>query len=246
MRPTPSGGPRIAFFGGSFDPPHLGHIAVARAAREALGLDCVLFAPVGTQPLKPAGPTAGFDDRVAMTRLAIEGEAGFALSLVDAPRPDGVPNYTLDTLERLREELPAGSALYCLMGADSLAGLRKWHRGEEIPFSAPLIVASRPGQALDNLKAMLPDGLRLEAEDDGEGNAPRSGVEVRCYRIEDLAGRRAPFYLLPGLDVEISASEIREAIREGACEGAGSAERGLLTPAVEAYLRAHRLYCEGS
>jgi len=171
---------------------------VARAAREALGLDCVLFAPVGTQPLKPAGPTAGFDDRVAMTRLAIEGEAGFALSLVDAPRPDGVPNYTLDTLERLREELPAGSALYCLMGADSLAGLRKWHRGEEIPFSAPLIVASRPGQALDNLKAMLPDGLRLEAEDDGEGNAPRSGVEVRCYRIEDLAGRRAPFYLLPG------------------------------------------------
>jgi nicotinate-nucleotide adenylyltransferase len=98
-----------------------------------------------------------------MTRLAIEGEAGFALSLVDAPRPDGVPNYTLDTLERLREELPAGSALYCLMGADSLAGLRKWHRGEEIPFSAPLIVASRPGQALDNLKAMLPDGLRLEA-----------------------------------------------------------------------------------
>ena len=134
MRPTPNGGPRIAFFGGSFDPPHLGHIAVARAAREALGLDCVLFAPVGTQPLKPAGPTAGFGDRVAMTRLAIEGEAGFALSLVDAPRPKGMPNYTLDTLERLREELPARSALYCLMGADSLAGLRKWHRGAEIPF----------------------------------------------------------------------------------------------------------------
>jgi nicotinate-nucleotide adenylyltransferase len=242
MRPTPNGGPRIAFFGGSFDPPHLGHIAVARAAREALGLDCVLFAPVGTQPLKPAGPTAGFDDRVAMTRLAIEGEAGFALSLVDAPRPDGVPNYTLDTLKRLREELPAGSTLYCLMGADSLAGLRKWHRGEEIPLSAPLIVASRPGQALDNLKAMLPDGLRLGAEDDGEGSAPRSGVEVRCYRIEDLAGRRAPFYLLPGLDVEISASEIRESIRKGAC----SSERGLLTPAVEAYVRAHGLYCEGS
>jgi nicotinate-nucleotide adenylyltransferase len=242
MRPTPNGGPRIAFFGGSFDPPHLGHIAVARAAREALGLDCVLFAPVGTQPLKPAGPIAGFDDRVAMTRLAIEGEAGFALSLVDAPRPDGVPNYTLDTLERLREGLPAGSSLYCLMGADSLAGLRKWHRGEEIPLSAPLIVASRPGQALDNLKAMLPDGLGLGAEDDGEGNAPGSGVEVRNYRIEDLAGRRAPFYLLPGLDVEISASEIRESIRKGAC----SAERGLLIPAVEAYVRAHGLYFEGS
>lgn len=246
MRPTPSGGPRIAFFGGSFDPPHLGHIAVARAAREALGLDCVLFAPVGTQPLKPAGPTAGFEDRVAMTRLAIEGEAGFALSLVDAPRPNGVPNYTLDTLERLQQELPPGSALYCLMGADSLAGLRKWHRGKEIPFRVPLIVASRPGQALNNLKAMLPDGLRLEPEYDGAGIESRSTVEVRCYRIEDLAGRRAPFYLLPGLDVEISASEIREGIRERACAGEGAVARGILAPAVEAYVRAHELYCPGA
>jgi len=246
MRPTPNGGPRIAFFGGSFDPPHLGHIAVARAAREALGLDYVLFAPVGTQPLKPAGPTAGFEDRVAITRLAIEGEAGFALSLVDAPRPEGTPNYTLETLERLREELPAGSTLYCLMGADSLAGLRKWHRGEEIPFSAPLIVASRPGQALGNLKAMLPDGLRLKPADDGEDNIVRAGVEVRCYRIEDLAGRRSPFYVLPGLDVEISASEIRKSIRERACAEESVAAHGLLAPAVEAYVRAHRLYCEGS
>ncbi len=250
MRPTPSGGPRIAFFGGSFDPPHLGHIAVARAARKALGLDTVLFAPVGTQPLKPSGSTAGFDYRVAMTELAIEGETGFALSLVDAPRPDGIPNYTLDTLKRLGEELPAGSTVYCLMGADSLAGLRKWHRGEEIPFSAPLIVASRPGQALDNLKAMLPDGLKLEPEDPGArnigaGNIARSGVEMRCYRIEDLAGRRAPFYLLPGLDVEISASEIREGIGELACGGESAGLRGLLAPAVEAYIRAHGLYCQG-
>ncbi len=246
MRPTPSGGPRIAFFGGSFDPPHLGHIAVARAARKALGLDSVLFAPVGTQPLKPAGPTADFDYRVAMTELAIGGEEGFALSLADAPRPDGIPNYTLDTLERLREELPAGSALYCLMGADSLAGLRNWHRGEEIPFSAPLIVASRPGQALGNLKAMMPDGLRLEPEDAGEGNIARSGVEARCFRIEDGAGRRAPFYLLPGLDVEISASEIREEIRERACRGESAGLRGLLAPAVGAYIRAHELYCGGN
>jgi nicotinate-nucleotide adenylyltransferase len=132
------------------------------------------------------------------------------------------------------------------MGADSLAGLRKWHRGEEIPFSAPLIVASRPGQALGNLKAMLPDGLRLKPADDGEGNIVRAGVEVRCYRIEDLAGRRSPFYVLPGLDVEISASEIRKSIRERACAEESVAAHGLLAPAVEAYVRAHRLYCEGS
>src|SRR5580698_1179182 len=65
---------RVAFFGGSFDPPHLGHLAIARAARKALELDTVLFAPVGTQPLKAQGATASYQDRLEMTRLAITGE----------------------------------------------------------------------------------------------------------------------------------------------------------------------------
>src|SRR5271166_4689651 len=98
MDPHRKGAGRIAFFGGSFDPPHLGHLAVARAARAALGLDLVLFAPVGAQPLKPRGSTAPFEDRLAMTRLAIHAEPGFAVSLADAPRPSGAPNYTLETL----------------------------------------------------------------------------------------------------------------------------------------------------
>ena len=86
---------RIAFFGGSFDPPHLGHIGVARAAQVALHLDTVLFAPVGIQPLKPAGSTASFEDRVAMTELAIKGQPQFAISFADAPDPNGRPNYTI-------------------------------------------------------------------------------------------------------------------------------------------------------
>ena len=65
----PAAGKRVAFFGGSFDPPHFGHLAVARAARAALELDCVLFSPVGVQPLKPSGSTASFEDRVDMPRL---------------------------------------------------------------------------------------------------------------------------------------------------------------------------------
>ena len=72
---------RVAFFGGSFDPPHLGHLAVARAARDAFQLDTVLFAPVGAQPLKPEGSAAGFEDRLAMTRLAIEDEPGLRFRL---------------------------------------------------------------------------------------------------------------------------------------------------------------------
>ena len=80
-----------------------------------------------------------------MTRLAIAGDPGFAISLADAPKPSGAPNYTLETLQSLRTELPPGCTLFCLMGADSFVGLRRWHRAAEIPFVAPLIVASRPG-----------------------------------------------------------------------------------------------------
>jgi nicotinate-nucleotide adenylyltransferase len=135
----------MAFFGGSFDPPHYGHLAVAKAARAALNLDAVLFAPVGAQPLKPSGSTAPFEDRVAMTRLAIAGERGFEISLADAPRPNGAPNYTIETLLALRATLPADGVLFCLMGADAFMGLRGWHRAAEIPFVAPLVVASEPG-----------------------------------------------------------------------------------------------------
>ena len=119
MAEQASTGRRVAFFGGSFDPPHLGHLAVARAAQAALGLDTVLFAPVGAQPLKPLGSTASYEDRLALTKLAIAGDASFAVSLADAPKATGAPNYTLDALEALKAELPPRSALFCLMGADS-------------------------------------------------------------------------------------------------------------------------------
>lgn len=229
---------RIAFFGGSFDPPHLGHLAIACAAREALGLDTVLFAPVGAQPLKPDGPSARFEDRVAMTRLAIAGERGFELSLVDAPKPEGRPNYTIETLERLGTELGPGCALYCLMGADSLAGLRMWHRAAEIPFAAHLIVASRPGQPLEDLRALLPLGLTLQHGHASE--MAETGVEALRYLIVNEAGARTPLYLLPGLDVAISASEIREQMRRGAEEQTRG--EALVPKAVAEYINGHGLY----
>jgi nicotinate-nucleotide adenylyltransferase len=231
-------GRRVAFFGGSFDPPHLGHVEVARAARAALGLDAVLFAPVGAQPLKASGSTAGYEDRVAMTRLAIAGEPGFEISLADAPKASGEPNYTLETLKGLRAELEGDCALYFLMGADSFFGLGKWHRAAEIPFVAALIVASRPGQRLDGLKAELPPGLTMEdAESRSEA---REGLEVRRFLLRNEAGLTAEFYLLPGLDVGISASDIRAGIRDGAGDAAGG--RALLPAAVAEYVQEHGLY----
>ena len=227
----------MAFFGGSFDPPHQGHLAVARAARAALKLDTVLFAPVGAQPLKPGGAGACFADRLEMTRLAIDGEPGFCLSLADAPKPAGEPNYTLETLLRLRAALPDGGKLFCLMGADSYFGLRGWHRAAEIPFAAPLIVASRPGERMDELERSLPSGLRIEAA--GEGMEMAGDGTMRRYVVVNRAGERTPLYLLPGLHVEISASTIREKMQDVREPHAVEEQ---LPDAVAAYVRAHGLY----
>ena len=261
---------RWAFFGGSFDPPHLGHLAVARAARTALRLDTVLFAPVGAQPLKAGGAAASFADRVAMTRLAIADEPGFALSLVDAPQPDGAPNYTLATLLKLRAELsirPSNlvaashssrtergmngaqdmcdlspiphNELFFLMGADSFASLKHWRQGAAIPFAAALIVASRPGARLDDLQAALPAGVMIDAPPDAPPDAT-----IQRYQLRNPAGDRANFYLLPWLEVEISATEIRERIRRQISQsGEGKSREGEFLPApVSDYIRAHGLY----
>jgi nicotinate-nucleotide adenylyltransferase len=233
-----SGGSRAAFFGGSFDPPHRGHLAIARAAQTALRLDTVLFAPVGAQPLKPSGSTASFEDRLAMTRLAIAREPGFALSLADAPAVSGTPNYTIDTLIRLRAELPADGALFCLMGADSFLGLRRWHRGAAIPFVAPLIVASRPGEPIDELTQVLPAGLSMES--DLESASTHDGIELRTGTLHNSAGAVTHFYLLPGLHIDISATQIRQQVRAAA--GRLSAGHDLLPDTVADYIAAHQLY----
>jgi nicotinate-nucleotide adenylyltransferase len=231
-------GRRVAFFGGSFDPPHMGHLAVARAARLALELDVIQFAPVGAQPLKPGGAAASFEDRLAMTRLAIAGEPGFELSLADAPKASAAPNYTLETLLALETELRPGGTLFCLMGADAFVGLKEWHRAAEIPFVAPLIVASRPGQPLDGMKAALPEGITVDGGwDDGPAG---SEVEIRTWHLRNPAGNTAPLYVLPGLQVDVSASEIRQHVRT-VLEGPG-AGCGLLPGAVAEYIRSHGLY----
>jgi nicotinate-nucleotide adenylyltransferase len=226
----------VAFFGGSFDPPHLGHLAIARAARDALKLDRVLFAPVGAQPLKPHGSSAAFADRATMVHLAIAGEPAFELSLVDAPNESApiAPNYTLEALERLRNQLPAGSVLFCLIGADSFLTLRRWHRSAEIPFTATLIVASRPGQSLQDLTAALPSGLSLAPNPAADASSP---VELRAFTLRNASGVSAPFYLLPGLHYDVSASQIRRALRSGSSTAAE-----LIPSAVAQYISGHGLY----
>jgi nicotinate-nucleotide adenylyltransferase len=244
MDQRPTGRPRVAFFGGSFDPPHLGHLAVARAAQAALALDTVLFAPVGAQPLKPRGATASFAHRLAMTWLAVASIPGFAVSLADAPKSSGEPNYTLETLLALRAELGPEGALFCLMGADSFAAFRRWHRAAQVPFVAPLIIASRPSHSLrrlDDLKALLPEELSIETPSE-----PQEQFALLRYILRNPAGEQVPLYLLPGLEIEISASEIREQVRihgQARAAAADQSSRGALLPSsVAEYIRAHGLY----
>jgi nicotinate-nucleotide adenylyltransferase len=243
MTQAPQGGKRIAFFGGSFDPPHIGHVAVASAAQQALQLDRILFAPVGLQPLKPTGPSANFEDRVAMTRLAIANQPTFEISLLDAPdtaksTPSYTPNYTSDTLTKLRESLSPNAQLFLLLGADSFFTLCHWHRAAEIPFLANLIVASRPNASsaensnpemreLDNPSRYLPDNISTQ---------PIPNLPNR-YNLINLAGQKSQLTILPNLNYDISATQLRNQI-----QGRPGNEPALLDPAVLQYIQQHRLY----
>ena len=144
---------RVALFGGSFDPPHHGHIAIASAAADVFDLDKVFFAPVGRQPLKPEGAPASFADRLAMVELACRVDPRFDVSDLDAPRSDGSPNYTVQTLTTLHEAVP-DARLFNLVGADSFLNLPRWHEPERLLELAEWIVVSRPGFPLANLSAL--------------------------------------------------------------------------------------------
>ena len=128
--------------GGSFDPVHHGHLIAADRAAEALGLETVLFVPCAQQPLKPLGPAARGDQRLAMLRLAIGGYARFALETCELERP--APSYTVDTLRHLHSRWPA-ERLVLILGADAAAALPRWRAVDEVARLAEIAVLTRPG-----------------------------------------------------------------------------------------------------
>ena len=237
---TPAAFPqRIALFGGSFDPPHNGHLAIAHAALTAFQLDSVLFAPVARQPLKiDFAPPTEFAHRAAMTALAIAHEPRFALSLLDAPRDDRQPNFTVDALLRLRAQHPPLTRFFFLLGADALQQLPRWHRAAEIPFLATLLVASRPDSELgaDPLASApqwLPPTLLLHR------NA-KTSASILHLQVEDAHHRTADIFFLHGLNFDISASHLRLCL---SAPHTPHLELATLLPAsVLDYIRSHHLY----
>jgi len=137
---------KLGVLGGTFDPPHYGHLALAENGRVQLGLEQVLFVPAGAPPHKPALPVASADHRAAMVEAAIADNPAFALSTVDLARPG--PHYTVETLALLRREYPE-AALFFLMGGDSLAEFPSWCDPAGIVQKATLAVMTRSGWAAD-------------------------------------------------------------------------------------------------
>ena len=142
----------IGILGGTFDPVHNAHLAMARAALEHLKLDKLLFIPTGNPRYRTPASASG-EQRVAMLRLALAGEPRFE---IDARELEpGASGYTVDTLEALRRELP-GAMLYLLMGADQYAKLDRWHRPNELARLATIAVFGRPGIHLKENPPLIP------------------------------------------------------------------------------------------
>jgi nicotinate-nucleotide adenylyltransferase len=207
---------RIALFGGTFDPPHRGHLAIARAAADALLLDQVLFAPTGRQPLKLKSNPTPFADRFAMVAAACtdanSGVSGasvrFTPTGLDAPRPNDLPNYTVDTLAALRTHHPHDT-LFSLAGADSFLTLYHWREPQRLLDLAEWIVVTRPGYALTD-----------------ESLAP----------LHLTPNQRARVHILTGVAEDVSATALRDRLRQGdPCND-------LLSPSVARYIAEHHLY----
>lgn len=203
-------------YGGTFDPVHAGHLAVARAAREALGAD-VAFLPAADPPHRPA-PGASAEQRARMLELAIAVEPGFRVDRRELHR-DG-PSYTVDTLRGLRTEQGPASPLAWLVGADAFRGLSGWHDWRDLLDLAHFVVAVRPGHDLEALPAEL---------------------SVACAgRWADAATlTRTPAGHLFRLDMPLhpaSATELRRRLRTGGDDA------GWLAPEVKDYIAGQGLY----
>ena len=136
---------RVGVLGGSFDPPHAGHLMIAQEAGERVGLDRVLFVPAGEQWLKEGQDVAPATHRLAMTHLLVGAEATFAVSDVEVTRPG--PSYTVDTLRILREESPPDTEFFFILGEDAVADLPRWHRPQELVSLCEFIAMPRMSQA---------------------------------------------------------------------------------------------------
>lgn len=184
---------RIGIFGGTFDPPHVGHLILAAEARDQLELDCTIWVLTPDPPHKRGKEISSITHRLAMVELAIAGDDGFSLSYVDINRPG--PHYTVDTVKILRQQYP-DQAIFYLMGGDSLANLAEWyHANELLAVLDGIGVMRRPEDDIDLSELivqlpLLPQKLNFVT-------APLLEISAHQIRRRVRQKRAYRYYLLP-------------------------------------------------
>lgn len=219
---TPRATAPIGLMGGTFDPVHYGHLRAADEVRTALGLAEVRLVPAGDPPHR-AAPSASAEQRLAMLDLAVPEFPGLVVDPREIAR-DG-KSYTVLTLEELRAEVPA-RPLVLIVGMDAFAGFPTWHRWREVFTLAHVVVVTRPGASTDGA---IVGALRDEWD-------ARATIDASTLESA-LAGT---IFVQPIRPQPISSTVIRRALAHG---HVGVAEvRGLLPPAVLAYIDRNQLY----
>jgi nicotinate-nucleotide adenylyltransferase len=213
----------IGLFGGTFDPIHFAHLRLAEEIADAFNLEQVRLIPAAVPPHRDQ-PEASPEHRLAMTRLAIEGNPGLCVDARELDRT-GV-SYTVDTLTETRAE-SASQPLCLMMGADAFVALTTWRQWQDLFDLAHVIVARRPGFPLEQLASSLPAALHEEYS---------RRLEPNPAALETSAAGKIFTHELTALDV--SATALRELVRRGA------SLRYLLPDPVIAYIEAHHLYRE--
>lgn len=184
---------KIGILGGTFDPPHVGHLILAEYTMEALRLDHILFVPVGAHPFKGDNTRQGVEHRLAMLRLAIEGNPRFSISTVDIDRP--APHYSADTVAIIQAEYP-DAQLYFVMGGDNLRSLPTWTRAVDLYTKCRLAVMKRADEHIS--PDMHGEKLPRLAEHVDIIDVPLLSIWLSStHVIERLEQRKSVRYLVP-------------------------------------------------
>jgi nicotinate-nucleotide adenylyltransferase len=165
---------KLAIFGGTFDPIHEAHLAVAREAASRFQLDRVLFIPAAHPPHKEGATQAPYADRLRMTELACECDPRFEASPLEAGT---LRSYSIDTIEKLRASLAAADELFFIAGADAFSEIRTWRRWRDVARAVRFVVVSRPGHAY-----LTPPEASVEALDTVELAVSSSQIRAALAR----------------------------------------------------------------